>query len=281
MPATRHLHAALAAVALALPAGANAEEATGFAAAWASDSQPADPTATPADEAPAPDIATALRSRRALATRPVLGNPLYGAAARALAAPFVAPLAAAGDRALDCLTMAIAYEAGNQPMAGQQAVGQVILNRVRTGRFQRSVCGVVFAGSQRSTGCQFTFTCDGSLNRQLRDTTWESARMAAASVLAGAAPDRVGGATHYHADYVLPYWASTGQVAAKIGAHIFYRMPGDAPGTQPAAFADGAEPDFIPLPRLRARRGQVAMATPPMAARPVFAPWGLPVAGSR
>ena len=68
-------------------------------------------------------------------------------------------------RALDCLTSAIYYEAGQESTDGQRAVAQVVLNRVRHPAFPASVCGVVYEGSTRATGCQFTFTCDGSLAR--------------------------------------------------------------------------------------------------------------------
>lgn len=221
-----------------------------------------------------------------------LATPMFSGEA---AAPLM-PLATVGDhgRALDCMAMAIAYEAGNQPLAGQQAVGQVILNRVRVSRFPKSVCGVVFDGSERVAGCQFTFTCDGSIRRRLSDTTMLTARIVAEQVLDGAAPDRVGGATHYHADYVLPYWALTGTPVARIGAHIFYRMPGDSPRLTPASAMAEPEP-AMPVPvarplrhagRLRAASARIAAmrlamaggaATPP-GGHSMFAPWGLPVA---
>jgi hypothetical protein len=206
--------------------------------------------------------------------------PLFGPAA-----PNDAPLALGLDdrgRALDCMSMAIAYEAAGQPVAGQEAVGQVILNRLRAARFPKTVCGVVFQGSERLTGCQFTFTCDGSFRRRLADTTLITARSIAATVLDGIAPDRVAGATHYHADYVLPYWAASGQRVARIGAHIFYRMPGDAGHAGQAALLTQAEPELPALRRLPGRRKwsrlglQLAQAAP-AAPHAMFAPWGLPV----
>jgi len=130
-------------------------------------------------------------------------------------------------RAVDSMTAAIAYEAGYEPLAGQEAVAQVILNRVRQPHFPKTVCGVVFDGSYRRTGCQFTFTCDGSLGRHLRPAVMDRARAVAVSAIDGLTPDRVAGATHYHANYVNPYWASSGMITARIGAHLFYRMPGD------------------------------------------------------
>jgi hypothetical protein len=186
------------------------------------------------------------------------------------------------SRALDCLTMAIAYEAGREPLAGQQAVAQVILNRTHIRRFPGSVCGVVFDGSQRMTGCQFTFTCDGSIRRRLRESTLESARMAATSVLAGQAPDWVNGATHYHANYVSPYWAGTGTRVTQIGAHIFYRMPGDS-GISAAASLTNNEPAIAALqsygtpPR---KNQQLRLRASPSTPRPLFAPWGVPMAAA-
>jgi Cell Wall Hydrolase len=130
------------------------------------------------------------------------------------------------DRALECLTSAIYYEAGEEPLAGQQAVAQVVLNRVRHPAFPASVCGVIYQGSTRPTGCQFTFTCDGSLARAPERSSWNRAREVAKAALAGFVQPTVGNATHYHANYVAPYWAPTLAKAAAIGAHIFYRWSG-------------------------------------------------------
>jgi spore germination cell wall hydrolase CwlJ-like protein len=127
---------------------------------------------------------------------------------------------------LDCLAKAIGYEAGNEPAAGQAAVAQVILNRVRHRAFPKTVCNVVYQGSGRRTGCQFTFTCDGSLRRTLSRRSRASAQSIAAAALDGLLPDTVGGATHYHADYVEPRWAPSLHRIGQIGAHIFYRLPG-------------------------------------------------------
>lgn len=131
--------------------------------------------------------------------------------------------------ATDCLAAAAYYEAGDDP-GGQAAVAQVVINRLRHPAFPKSVCGVVFEGSTRRTGCQFTFTCDGSLARRPGTAAWTRARRTAAAALGGHVDPRVGTATHYHADYVLPYWAPGLRKLAKIGAHIFYRWPGSAGG---------------------------------------------------
>lgn len=145
--------------------------------------------------------------------------------------------AATRGRALECLTSAIYYEAGQESADGQRAVAQVVLNRVRHPAFPANVCGVVYEGSTRATGCQFTFTCDGSLNRQPMLGAWDRARTVAAAALAGYVYKPVGTATHYHADYVVPYWASTLTKNAVVGAHIFYRWAGV--WGRPAAFSQG------------------------------------------
>ena len=145
--------------------------------------------------------------------------------------------AATRGRALECLTSAIYYEAGQESADGQRAVAQVVLNRVRHPAFPANVCGVVYEGSTRATGCQFTFACDGSLNRQPMLGAWQRARSVAEAALAGYVYKPVGNATHYHADYVVPYWASTLTKNAVVGAHIFYRWAGG--WGRPSAFSQG------------------------------------------
>jgi spore germination cell wall hydrolase CwlJ-like protein len=152
--------------------------------------------------------------------------PVVGPAGAAQPFRFAGASTAAQARALECLTSAIYYEAGQEPLDGQRAVAQVVLNRVRHPAFPASVCGVVYQGSTRQTGCQFTFTCDGSLGRAPMASTWERARKVAAAALAGSVYAGVGNATHYHADYVVPYWAASQAKTAVIGAHLFYRWSG-------------------------------------------------------
>ena len=134
--------------------------------------------------------------------------------------------ATARSQALTCLASAVYYEAGNQDIDGERAVAQVVLNRVRHPAFPGSVCGVVYEGSTKPTGCQFTFTCDGSLTRQPDAEGWARAKSVAEAALNGAVYAPVGWATHYHANYVVPYWASTMAKSAIVGAHLFYRWPG-------------------------------------------------------
>ena len=165
------------------------------------------------------------------------------------ASPFVfSGNAAARNQALTCLASAVYYEAGNQDADGQRAVAQVVLNRVRHPAFPSSVCGVVYEGSTRATGCQFTFTCDGSLYRQPDAEGWKQAYNVAKAALAGAVYAPVGWATHYHADYVVPYWSTTLAKSAVVGAHIFYRWAGGwgLPGAFTSSYS-GHEPNAATL----------------------------------
>jgi spore germination cell wall hydrolase CwlJ-like protein len=151
--------------------------------------------------------------------------------------------AGARGQALECLASAVYYEAGSQDDDGERAVAQVVLNRVRHAAFPGSICGVVYQGSTRATGCQFTFTCDGSLSRRPDSAGWKRAYKVAEAALSGFVYAPVGWATHYHANYVVPYWASTLAKNAIVGAHIFYRWAGG--WGRPAAFVkrySGHEP---------------------------------------
>ena len=128
-------------------------------------------------------------------------------------------------RALLCLTQAVYYEANGEPERGQRAVAQVVLNRVRHPAFAKSVCGVVYEGAPSGT-CQFSFVCNGSLDRRPAIGAWRHAETIARQALYGYVEPSVGEATHYHADYVAPVWAPSLAKVASIGQHIFYRWPG-------------------------------------------------------
>jgi len=128
-------------------------------------------------------------------------------------------------RALLCLTQAVYYEAGFEPLTGRRAVAQVVLNRMRHPAFPKSVCGVVYQGS-RSPVCQFSFVCDGSLYRAPAPGAWREAKAVAEAALVGFVESSVGAATHYHANYVAPRWAPMLTKITQLGAHIFYRWPG-------------------------------------------------------
>jgi spore germination cell wall hydrolase CwlJ-like protein len=161
--------------------------------------------------------------------------------------PAAHPFRFAGDeaqraRATDCLAAAAWYEAGDDPV-GERAVVQVVLNRLRHPAFPKTVCGVVFQGAERTTGCQFTFTCDGALARIPSPPAWDRARRIAADALGGAVFAPVGYATHYHTDWVVPYWSASLDKIAEVHTHLFFRWTGWW-GT-PAAFrrdVSSAEP---------------------------------------
>ncbi|OXE35508.1 MAG: cell wall hydrolase [Phenylobacterium zucineum] len=173
---------------------------------------------------PTPDIAEAINALRPFSKLPSRPMP-----------PFA--LAASTDdtaRAVVCMTQAIYYEARLEPRLGQEAIAQVILNRLRHPAYPKSVCGVVYQGAARSTGCQFTFTCDGSMKGRPDMRLWREAETVARQALGGHVVREVGTATHYHAGYVVPYWAPTLVKVVKLGQHIFYRRTG--PGGEPAAF---------------------------------------------
>ena len=139
-------------------------------------------------------------------------------------------------RALLCLTQAIYYEAALEPTPGQEAVAQTVLNRVRHPAFPKSVCGVVFQGASQLTGCQFSFTCDGSRSRPPIEPFWSRAKAVAERALDGYVMAPVGLATHYHADYVLPRWGPTMIKIRQFGSQIFYRYPG--PMGQPRSYQE-------------------------------------------
>ena len=124
-------------------------------------------------------------------------------------------------QAVECLATAALYEAGDDER-GQHAVMQVILNRVRAPGFPGTICGVVYQGSTRATGCQFSFTCDGSVRRRPVQSGWAAARRRARSALSGRVDDTVGRATHYHADWLVPYWRDSMVKVARVGTHLFY-----------------------------------------------------------
>jgi len=192
----------------------------------------------------------------------------------AAAAPFhFAGDAAARLRALDCLALAAWYEAGDDP-SGERAVIQVVLNRVRHPAFPDGVCAVVFQGSERRTGCQFTFTCDGALGRNPASPALARARAIADAALAGAVDARVGLATHYHADYVVPRWRDELVKIAQDGAHLFYRWPGYWGSARAMAASSGTgleavEPAIAALSPAHAPQVPAIAEAPPQPAAPV------------
>lgn len=199
---------------------------------------------------------------------PLVGRPL--AAAR----PFLLDAAVSADArsaAVDCLTAAIYYEAASETEAGQRAVAQVVLNRLRDPAFPKTVCDVVFQGAERATGCQFSFSCDGSLARLPSQAGWLRARRYAQQALAGHVERGVGTATHYHTQQVVPIWRLSLDKVAVLGAHIFYTIPGRRPTTGPTGLARTAAPG---------QPATVLMASLPSAYLLSFVPAVLPASAS-
>lgn len=157
----------------------------------------------------------------------------------AAARPFASRIASSIDRAraLECLTAAIYYEAASESDDGQRAVAQVVLNRVRHPAFPATVCGVVYQGSEKTSGCQFSFACDGAMARVPSRMGWSRAARTAALALSGQVYAPVGLATHYHTYAVTPAWNRTLVMTDAIGAHFFHRWKGYW-GT-PSAFHQG------------------------------------------
>ena len=128
-------------------------------------------------------------------------------------------------RNTQCLAEAVYFESRGESVPGQLAVAEVISNRVLDQRYPNSACGVVYQGATRTTGCQFTFTCDGSLKKPPRGQKWDQAQQIAAHFMMNLQEPHTGGATHYHASYVNPVWNSGLVRTTRIGTHIFYRFP--------------------------------------------------------
>jgi spore germination cell wall hydrolase CwlJ-like protein len=228
---------------------------TAFAGWHARTAQPiATFSLTPAVLRSAPDPIEAKRiaaMNKAIPVNPHLAVP---------AAPFSLRGSLSQASAVDCMTAAIYYEAANESITGQRAVAQVVLNRMRHPAFPNSVCAVVFQGSERRTGCQFTFTCDGSLARRPSHNGWRRAQSVAFAALSGLVEPSVGHATHYHAAYVLPYWAKNLTKITEIGSHIFYQWRG--PWASKQAFSDPYNADeAIPVTAQVALDGYLLAAT--------------------
>jgi spore germination cell wall hydrolase CwlJ-like protein len=147
------------------------------------------------------------------------------------------------SRDLDCLTQAAYYEARGEGRDGMRAVTQVVLNRVRHSAFPNSVCGVVFQGAGRRTGCQFSFTCDGSMRGPVNQAAWNRARAVASAALSGAVYAGVGNATHFHTTAVSPAWRHSLVPVGQVGDHMFYRFGGRSGSRE--AFSYAARPSTV------------------------------------
>lgn len=124
-----------------------------------------------------------------------------------------------------CLAEAIYYEARSETTSGQMAVAQVVQNRVRSKHFPNTICGVVYQGAERRTGCQFSFTCDGSTERSPRGKAWTRSQDVAQLVLTQSPSSLVNRSTHYHTTDISPVWSGTLEETRTVGSHVFYRFP--------------------------------------------------------
>jgi spore germination cell wall hydrolase CwlJ-like protein len=124
----------------------------------------------------------------------------------------------------NCLARAVYFEARSESALGQMAVAKVILNRVKAPNYPKSICGVVYQGSQRRNSCQFSFACDGQADDVRQPAAWAQARHVAKRAIEGdkAVAAKMQGALFYHADYVKPKWARSMRKVMKVGRHIFY-----------------------------------------------------------
>lgn len=127
-------------------------------------------------------------------------------------------------REVECLADAIYFEARGESLGGQQAVAQVVLNRVRSGSYPTSICGVVYQNQHRRNACQFSFACDGKAEARHETEAWARARLIASEMVDGRKHvASLSGATHYHATSVRPRWAKAMRKLSTIGNHVFYQ----------------------------------------------------------
>ena len=129
------------------------------------------------------------------------------------------------DKQMSCLAEALYFEARGEPIKGQLAVGEVILNRVEDTRYPGSICKVVNQGTGRRFACQFTYTCDGKLESVHERKPYEMALKIAKILMTTHDRKMTKGSTHYHSNYVNPKWSKKFERVAKFGRHIFYRQP--------------------------------------------------------
>jgi spore germination cell wall hydrolase CwlJ-like protein len=146
------------------------------------------------------------------------------------------------EKSEKCLTEAIYFEARGEPVRGQMAVAQVVMNRVFSGYYPNNVCGVVYQNADHHLGCQFTFACDGVREVVDEPDAWERARRIARDTLDGKLwLDEIGKATHYHAYWVHPSWVHEMLKLNKIGVHTFYRPRNWGDGADAPVWGDAKE----------------------------------------
>jgi len=126
------------------------------------------------------------------------------------------PLPASLSRELECLASAVYFEARSETLAGQLAVGRVIVTRAGSGRFPSSYCGVVYQPSQ------FSFVRANAMPLVKRDSAkWQQAVKVALIADSGAWKSPVEGAMFFHAAHIAPSWGKTRM--ARVDNHVFYR----------------------------------------------------------
>lgn len=207
---------------------------------------------------------------------------LLHAASFQIPAPFRLADPSESGHDLDCLTAAVYYEARGETKAGQAAVAQVVLNRVRNRNFPKTVCGVVYQGAAGHS-CQFSFACDGAAEGRREQGAWTRARSVAARALGGYVMPQVAGATHFHVASLGAVWGGSMVRIAQIGEHVFYAFSGhraqiargasqsssagDDDGLDPGPTADGGQPASPALTPVSAKPAvQTVVAAAPAAA---------------
>lgn len=122
-----------------------------------------------------------------------------------------------------CLSEAVYYEARSESRSGQLAVADVVKNRVKSKHYPNTICAVIYEGAHRPFACQFSFACDGSMDRAPQGKAWQRSQNIAQVSLTGFVPDLTKNSTHYHTVNIEPDWSKTLEFKAKIGFHKFYR----------------------------------------------------------
>ncbi len=168
----------------------------------------------------APEARVTLAARDAAAVEPTAASP-----ARLDFDALAAMPRATGDAEWQCLAQAVYFESRGEPLAGQLAVAEVVLNRVESRAYPRTICGVTTQGAGSGRGCQFSYACDGRPDVMTSATPRDRAEKLARLLIDGHPRTVSDGATHFHATYVRPDWSRKFARTAAIGNHVFYRQP--------------------------------------------------------
>jgi spore germination cell wall hydrolase CwlJ-like protein len=163
-------------------------------------------------------VAVATRSADAAAPAPAQAPAVLDFAALDAMPP------ADGDAEFMCLATAIYFESRGEPVSGQIAVAEVVLNRVDSPQYPGSICGVTMQGAGSGRGCQFSYACDGRSDVMSSPVPRERAKKLARLLIDGRPRSVTDGATHFHATYVRPDWSRRLARTAAIGNHVFYRQ---------------------------------------------------------